>query len=455
MSIQSLRTGYTGLRASQIGLDTASNNVANANTEGYTRRRVDQGQLLSGDSIVGRVGQGTSVDDISRARDAFLDARVRAALSQSAAFDTNAELLTRAESLLAEPDFGITSAMDDLWAGFEDLALDPTDTGRRTSVMNQLDVLTSRINAVSKGMDDLVNDTSARAATDLDSINLSIVEVAQLNAAIVRGGTKASTPNDLYDQRDLVLDSLVEEVGAKVTYQDDGTVRVSLNGMALVDGITPNALSWYITNQTLTHTTGYDLQAGGRFGGLQAFIAQDAPDIINRLDQLTIDVADALNSYHQGGFVDSGVGGGALVSYSALDPAGTISVVLTDIADFALSGIDGTPFPIHNGDNALRLASLRDDQVAAGGADSLLGAARELVSNVGGRTASAKAWARAQGDLAATAELSRTSAHGINIDEELIDLIRYQRAYEAAARVITAADQALDTLINRTGLVGR
>ena len=266
MSIQSLRTGYTGLRASQIGLDTASNNVANANTEGYTRRRVDQGQLLSGDSIVGRVGQGTSVDDISRARDAFLDDRVRAALSQSAAFDTNAELLTRAESLLAEPDFGITSAMDDLWAGFEDLALDPTDTGRRTSVMNQLDVLTSRINAVSKGMDDLVNDTSARAATYLDSINLSIVEVAQLNAAIVRGGTKASTPNDLYDQRDLVLDSLVEEVGAKVTYQDDGTVRVSLNGMALVDGITPNALSWDITNQTLTHTTGYDLQAGGRFG---------------------------------------------------------------------------------------------------------------------------------------------------------------------------------------------
>ncbi len=454
MSIQSLRTGYTGLRAGQIGLDTASNNIANANTDGYTRQRVEQGQLLSRDIIVGRVGQGTSVEDISRARDAFLDDRVRAALSNSAAFDTNAELLTRAESLLAEPEFGITSAMDDLWSGFEDLALDPTDTGRRTSVLNQLDVLTSRINAVSKGMDDLVNDTSARAATDIDAINLSIAEIAQLNAAIVRAGNNGSTPNDLYDQRDLVLDSIVEEIGAKVTYQDDGNVRVSLNGMALVDGITPNALSWDITNQTLMHSTGHELQAGGRFGGLQTFMAQDATEIIGQLDQLTIDIADALNSYHQGGFVDSGVAGGALVSYSALDPAGTISVVLTDIADFALSSIDGTPFPVHNGDNALRLASLRNDPVAATG-DSLLGAARELVSDVGGRTAGAKASARSQGDLAATAELSRTSAHGINIDEELIDLIRYQRAYEAAARVITTADQALDTLINRTGLVGR
>lgn len=455
MSIQSLQTGYTGLSASQIGIDTTSNNIANANTDGYTRQRVDQRQLHSRDIIVGRIGQGTTVDDITRARDAFLDDRVRSATAQTSSFETNAEMLSRAESLLAEPDFGITSALDDLWAGFEDLSLDPSDTGRRTAVRNQLEVLTGRVNAVADGMSDLVVDAGKRVSTELAQVNDTLAEIAELNGAIARASATGSSPNDLLDRRDVLLDNIVADLGARVTQETSGGLRVSINGLALVDGNVAHALAWNETTAELTHANGLTVQAGGQIGGLQIFIDADVPEIVGQLDQLVIDLHDELNSRHQSGFSAPGTPGGPLLSYTPGDPAGTLSVAIASVDDFALSSVDGTPFPVHNGENAVFLSELRSDLVAGGATASLLGSARELVAEVGGRTAGARAAARAQSDLQASAELARGAAHGINLDEEMIELIRYQRAYEAAARVITAADQALDTLINRTGIVGR
>jgi len=455
MPIPGLNTGYSGLTAAQIGLDTASNNIANANTEGYTRQRVEQGQLRARDIQVGQVGQGTSINDITRARDAFLDERVRSASAQTAAFETNSQLLSRAESLLAEPDYGVTSALDDLWSGFEDLALDPSDQGRRTAVKNQLDVITTRLNSISTGMDDLVADASSRVETSLASINDTIAKIAQLNETIGRSAATGTTPNDLLDNRDLLIDSLVTDIGATVTYTANGHVRVSLNGLSLVDGVTSRQLDWNATTQELTHENGLTLRVGGTIGGLQKFIQDDAPQILGQLDDLTTDLVTALNTKHAAGFSDSGVAGANLLDFNPTDPAGTVFVALTSTAAFALSAVDGTPFPIHNGDNALSLSQLRNDLTAAGATSSLLDAARGLISEVGSRTSAALAQATAQANLKLSAELSRSSAHGVNLDEEMIELIRYQRAYEAAARIITAADQALDTLINRTGIVGR
>ncbi len=455
MPIQSLHTGYTGLAASQIGLDTTSNNIANANTEGYTRQRVDQREAPSRDIIVGRLGQGTMVEDISRVRDGFLDDRARSAMAQAASFEINGEMLSRAESLLAEPDFGLTSALDDLWAGFEDLALDPTDNGRRTAVLNQLEVLTGRFNSIATGMEDLVEDAGVRISSKLTSTNDTLAEIAQLNAAILRAGATGNSPNDLIDRRDLLLDDVVTDLGARITAQEDGTVRVSLNGLSLVDGGVTRPLTWDGTTNQLLHSSGHALQASGEVGGLQMFVSDDATEITSQLDQLASDLYDALNAQHQSGFVASGVPGDTLLNYVPGEVAATLSVTTSDIADLAVSSIDGTPFPVHNGHNATAIAELRNSLVAGGGTASLLDSARAFVAEVGSRTSAAEAAAAAQGDLLASAELARESAHGINLDEEMIELIRYQRAYEAAARVVTTADQALDTLINRTGIVGR
>ena len=186
MPIQSLHTGYSGLNVAQIGIDTTSNNVANANTEGYARQRIDQRALPNIDKIVGRLGTGVKVDDITAARDLFLDARVRDARAQTAGYSANAELLARAEGLLGEPDFGIASALDDLWNGLEDLSLDPSDAGKRTTVKNQLEVIAGRFNAIAEGMDDLVADTGTQLTSELKDINLVIDEIAGKKGAVGR-----------------------------------------------------------------------------------------------------------------------------------------------------------------------------------------------------------------------------------------------------------------------------
>ncbi|MCP3934275.1 MAG: flagellar hook-associated protein FlgK [Actinomycetia bacterium] len=454
MPIQSLHTGYSGLRVAQIGIDTTSNNVANANTEGYTRQRVDQRQLPTIDIIAGRLGTGVEVEDITGARDLFLDARVRDARSQTAGHTANAELLARAEGLLGDPDYGITAALDDLWNGIEDLSLDPSDAGKRTAVINDLEVVAARFNAIAEGMDDLVADTGTQLTTQLADINLVIDEIAELNGSIQQVIASRSTPNDLLDRRNLLLDTLSEELGVHVTQLDNESVRVSLNGLALVDGQSTRHVSWDATNLELLHESGTTLRAGGSIGGFQNFIVDDAAAINNQLDQLAIDIHDAMNTRHAAGFVDSGVAGGTLYSYDVADPARTLATTIASIDDLAVSAVDATPFPVHNGDNARYMAALRGDPVGAG-SKILLESARGLVTEIGGRTAQAQAAAAANADLQLSAELQRSGTTGVNIDEEMVSLITYQRAYEAAARVITAADQALDTLINRTGIVGR
>jgi flagellar hook-associated protein 1 FlgK len=455
VSIQGLNTGYSGLAASQLGIDTASHNVANANTKGFTRQRVDQSPSTARDIIIGKVGTGVTVDDITRARDAFLDDRLRSSVSTKAKMEVSADLLGRAESVLGEPDFGLSTMLDDLFASFEDLSLDPSDQGRRITVLNDLSSLTGRFNAISNGFDSLSDDSSTRISVTLDTVNALVDEVAGLNIAITHSASTGTTPNDLLDRRDQRLDQLAQLVGTRVSYQDDGAVRVSLGGLALVDGRTSSHLTWNFGTQLLTHTTGNAVTAGGELGGLQSFIADDLPAIQSRLDSLAVEVHDALNTTHQNGFSSSGVAGGPLLSYNVTNPAGTLAAMLTDPALLATSSDGGTPFQVHNGDNARDLANLRRTLVAAGGTETLSAATRAFVTDVGGRTAGAKQAATTQSNLASAAELSRAASHGVNIDEEMIDLIRYQRAYEAAARVITAADQALDTLINRTGIVGR
>ncbi|MCB0990041.1 MAG: flagellar hook-associated protein FlgK [Acidimicrobiales bacterium] len=454
MPIQSLHTGYSGLNVAQIGIDTTSNNVANANTEGYARQRIDQRALPNIDKIVGRLGTGVKVDDITAARDLFLDARVRDARAQTAGYSANAELLARAEGLLGEPDFGIASALDDLWNGLEDLSLDPSDAGKRTTVKNQLEVIAGRFNAIAEGMDDLVADTGTQLTSELKDINLVIDEIAELNGSIQQVIASRSTPNDLIDRRNLLLDELSEKLGVHVTHLDNASVRVSLNGLALVDGQSAKHVSWDASSLQLLHANGSALRAGGSVGGFQSFIVDDAASINTQLDQLAIDIHDAMNTRHAAGFVDSGVAGGALFSYDITDPARTLTSVLASIDDLAVSGVDGTPFPIHDGDNARFMAELRNEALGPG-SPILLESARGLVTDIGSRTAQALASADANADLQLSAELQRSGATGVNIDEEMVALIQYQRAYEAAARVITAADEALNTLINRTGLVGR
>ncbi len=446
-----LHVALSGLRAAQLAMDVAANNVSNAQTPGYTRQRVDLRARLSRTAPEGQVGLGVEVADVARVRDRFLDLRYRGADSALGSVEVRAELLSRAELVLAEPDAGLTAELNELWDAFEDLSLDPPDRASRIAVINQLDSIASRVNDVSQGLGDLRASALSSLEATLTETNDMLQRVADLNAAILDASARPGTPNDLLDQRDVLLDRLARSVGASFLDEGNGTVRVMIGGISLVAGTEVRELSLDSSTMQILHPSGV---AAGDAGGYQQFLTQDLVDLTGRIDQFATDLADALNTVHASGFSPSGPGGD-LLTYDPTAPAATLQVAFTDPDLLATASSAGPPFPTFDGSVAAALANLRTQPAALGGTVSLEESMRAIVSDLGTQTASAQLGASTQRDLVTAADVARMATHGVSVDEELVTLMEYQRMYEAAARTITAVDEALDVLINRTGVVGR
>lgn len=447
-----LRTALTGLLAARTGVETTSHNVANAGSRGYTRQRVDQTSRAPGyQSIYGTIGTGTQVEGISRARDTFLDLRARSAAEALAGSSTRARLLEQSEAALAEPELGVSAALTATWSAWEDLALDPTNTAARLNVLSNLETLAGRVRGVAEGWQRLAADVTTDLATAVSEANRLLERVAELNEAVQRAPQGAGPPNDLIDQRDLALDRLSELLGTDAVTFPDGTVRVTLDGVELVHGGSAHPLEQ--TGSNLIHQSGAPATPGGSVGALQRFLVVDLPSYQADIDAFSADLATAFNDRHAAGWWSASDPGGPLFSFNPAEPALTLQVALTQPERLATAADPGPPFPVHDGRNAEWVAALRTDPVTGGG--TLAEAWRELVTRVGVATAATRAEAESRRGLSVAANLARESAHGVSIDEEMVNLIQYQHAYEASARVMTAVDELLEVLVNRTGLVGR
>lgn len=441
MSFVSLHTALSGIRASRAALDTAAHNVANANTPGFTRQRVDLGTSYPYLSPAGPIGNGVTIDDITRVRDAFLDARLRGDQSRSGELDVRADLLARAEEVLGEPEQGLTTELNELWAAFEELALQPADRATRRQVLSSLDTLASRVNAVAGGFELLEADTTTSLVQRVAEVNGLLDQVASLNGSILDAVSGRGSPNDLLDQRDALIDELSRSIGARATLDDDGTVRVSVAGMAVVEGTRAQHLS--VSGTDVVHPAGVAVRTGGEVAGIQRFLADDLPGLVAGLDQLALDLTATLNTQHAAGYTAGGVAGGALLAATS---ALTLSPVISDPDDLAAAaGVAGAP---HDGGNASALAALRTTS-------GLDGSIRSMVTELAAAVQATDRQARGQRQLTAAAATAREGMHGVSIDEEMVAMLNHQRALEASSRMMSAVDQALDTIINRTGLVGR
>ena len=450
----SLYTAFSGLQAAQAALDTASHNIANVGTDGYTRQRVELGSRIPHQQPFGPVGTGVSVEDITRSRNEFLDVRYRDSVAGERLFTTLGELLGGIEASLGEPDHGITSTLGSLWNAFEDVALDPPDTAARMAVLGGLEAVAEQIRGVATAWDQAAADVSESLDATIADVNRHLDEIASLNRSILEGRGAPGSPNDLLDERDRLIDRLAALAGVTATVTDSGAARVSLNGLALVHDTAVSHLS-RDGDGSLVHPSGAPVDPGGELAGRWTFLDVEFPAHRAALDTFAADLADALNAQHAAGYTLDGVAGGLLLDYSAGAAASTLAVAVTGPDDLAAASSAGPPVPAFDGTNIDALVALRLDLVAGGGTSTIDDAARALVGGVASATAAARSAATSQRGVSAAAAAARTEAHAVSIDEEMVNLLTFQRAYEAAARVMTAVDQTLDTLINRTGVVGR
>jgi flagellar hook-associated protein 1 FlgK len=301
-------------------------------------------------------------------------------------------------------------------------------------------------------------ETDARTQIDSALVNANqlLERVDALNRSIAAAGANPS--NAALDERDSLLDQLSQTLGTTTETQSNGMVHVLLDGQRLVN--TPTAavrtLSYSTTTGVVVTGTATPVTAGGKVGGLHTFVSTDLPSVRSQLDQFALDFRDAVNAINALG--------------SAPDPGGASwtdggppLLTATGAIDFRLaSGVTGADVAtaglgnhaLHDATNVARFAALRDANPPAG-APPLDERLRTMVVDLGNMTADAAARASTQEALHASAVAARQSGHGVNLDEEMVALVQHQRALEAAARAMSAIDEALDTLINRTGVVGR
>jgi flagellar hook-associated protein 1 FlgK len=462
-----LNAAASGLAAARRGMDVIGQNIANQTTEGYTRQRVDTSAVAAiaqaGRFSTGPVpGQGVTVDGIARLGDALLDARVRDALGASGFWSTRAVAATAAESALAEPTSdGLAARLSAFWAGWQDVANTPDSAAAAAVVLDSAHELTERI---AEGYRNVAAQWSqARGTVDrtVSQINAAADQIAHLNQQIRDALASGRTANELVDQRNLLAENVARLSGAGATVEADGTLTVRIGGNALVSGADARHLvadgpaslgdpgrvtvSWDDSSYPVTISA-------GELGGTLAVLApvEDGGMLAQLADSFNAvaeSLATRVNAQHRAGATSSGAAGGDFFSIDPGAPAALgLQVVPAAPADLALAAPGAGAFDASNADALSQLGV---------GADSPDAVWADRVLRFGVSTAADVQRSRLTDTAAATAASARQSVAGVDGDEETIALVTYQAAYQASARVLSAIDEALDVLINKTGIVGR
>lgn len=455
-----LNVGLSSLFAQRRGLELTGHNVANANTEGYSRQRVrlegNGGPITPAmHSRYEGVGNGVQVAGTQRLRDEFLEGRALKERGTDAQLREGQVVLGRMEAILTEPsDSGLASQLSDFWAGWDDVANNPTDLAARSQLLERASTLVSGLNDADSRMATQRTASVDELGVTVAEVNATAASIAKFNRAIVSATRGGVTANDLKDQRDLLVQKLGTLTGVTVRQGEDGSVDVLLGsspGRPLVQEQTSSALA--VTTQAgpppvvdvVWADDSSSAGAGGEAGGLLQGVNQIVPRYRSGLADVANRLVEVVNAQHVQGFDQDGAAGGDFLSF--VD--GRLTVAVKDPAGIAASLSAGGGSGDAGGGNALRLAALNS---ADDGPDRVY---RSLVVQLGVEAQTANRRVEIQSSILTQVDAAREAESGVNMDEEMTNMLAYQRAYEGAARFLTSVDQMLDTLINRTGLVGR
>jgi flagellar hook-associated protein 1 FlgK len=447
------------LMADQAALGVISNNVANQNTPGYTRQVVD---WQTRDSVtIGSytVGEGVAVGSqgVSQ-RDRILEQRVQQQTQTQAQSEALSSALNQIENI-----FGLSStsnsasstvlgtAMDSFFGALSSLTANPSDTTTRQAVLTAAKNLADAFNSASNQMSQVSADLDKQTGSYVDRINSLTSTIAALNKQI--GSTSPNADAGvLEDQRQQAIAELSQYIGLnQITNEANGITLTTSNGAVLVSGDQSYAMS---TTQVggVTHllagTSSQDVTSGlsgGALGGILAARDQQIPAFKSALDNLAYSIGKQMNNVNALGLDGYGNPGGALFTVPSTAPgaAAQIQVATTDPQKIAAAAVgEGAT---GNG-NALQLANVATLSLISGQTAS--GFFSSLLAQIGNATAGAASDNTAQQTILTQLTSQRNALSGVSLDEEAANLTNYQRAYQAAAKVFSIADEIMSSALN-------
>lgn len=459
-----LNTAILALRAHQLAVDTASHNIANAQTPGYSRQRVLLRPLVVGSGafnapsgLLANPGAGVDANDLHRVRDTFLDFQARSALGNSARWQAAAGALQRAELTIGEPsDSGIAASMAQFWSSWHDVANSPTSPAARSTLVNAASALAGKFKAIRAYLVSQRGEANVQVTDMARQVNDAATEIASLNIKIAQFEATGAEASDLRDRRDVLLDNLASLGNINYTEQPDKTVTVEWGGHTLVQantsenvGVEPDPGNPGMSRLVFTSDSQPLDTTAGKLAGLAEARDMALPALIAKLDALAGDLITNINALHSTGFgLDNSTGNNFL---SGTDAA-TIdvdAVILGDQQKIAAASAANLP---GDSSKALALANLQLQKLMAGSSQTFDEYFTNMVTVLGSDVNQAINNADGANLVQLHLEAQRQSVSGVNIDEEVTNLNLAQHAYNASARVITVIDSMLDTLINRTAV---
>ncbi len=450
------------LDASQYGMDVTAHNIANANTPGYSRQRAILAATPSfpypgynRPMLQAQLGTGVEVKSVERVRSSYFDGQIRKENQALGGWQVKDDALKQVESIINEPsEAGLQNIMGEFWNSWQQLSKNPESLSVRTSVIEMGRTLTSTFNQLDTKLSRLRDNLNDQVAVKVDEVNNIADRIYSLNNEIVRIQTFGVEPNDLKDERDKLIDDLSKIADISIAEQDSGVSIVFLNGRQLVSEYSAN----HIQTTPNGMNSGYndvtweaDGSAVTLYGGeIKALV--DSRDVTiqkyrSDLDTLASTLITEVNNLHAAGVgLDGTTGWNFFTGTGAADI--TLSADIDDPKHLA-AATDAAAIPGDN-TNALAIGKLKDALLTINGNDVTMNDFyRSTVTDLGIESQEAGRMITNSKLYSDLIENHRQSVSGVSLDEEATNMIKYQRAYEAAARVITMLDDMLDTLINR------
>lgn len=480
-----LNIGKTGLHASKKALEVTGHNISNANTEGYSRQKVNQttNVPITKDGLI--AGTGTRIKNISRVHDQFIEKRLRDSTSENHYFSNRSETLGQVEEIFNEIDNeGLNKILNKFFNSFRDLANQPENETVRSVVRDNAMLVMKDFKRISDSLDGISKNLDFKIEKDIEDINQQLEVLAKLNRKIRELEAIHDETGDLRDQRDLAIKNLSEKIRIH-TYQDErGNFVVSSPGLGtLVTAAQAQPLK--------ASSFGKDSSSNGVDGAMEVFY-QDRPgqkvtekiqngslaavikvrnndirELRDKIDIVAYNFINSVNALHRNGFVNRQIQPDVEGNPSMYDSKGKTTGLnffkepigikdsasqmdLSEAVKEDLSNIATALSPNSPGDNrvAIAISKLQNEKILDDGTATLEEYFLQTVGKVGLESGKAQLDFEQSEGLIAQAKSLRERVSGVSIDEETANMVRYQHAYEASAKVMQTANEMFDTVIS-------
>lgn len=448
MSINGLlNVSWEAITSNQIAMNVTGSNIANVNTPGYTRQRAEIHAISSVDVASGKAEFGVEVSGIKRLYNRFLEMQLMEQNQISGYDETRQEIMGKVEGIFEESgDSGLNGLLNQFWNSWESLSTNPTNEVARYSVVSAAQNLASLFRENSNVLVAVQQDIQESMVYAVEEVNTLAREIADLNQQILVAGTETGNANTLKDRSMELLKELGQNINISYYENDNGTVSVFLSrGMLLVGGNKAEELS--VTDGKITFSTNpadvlNDRLTSGKIGAMIEMGETTVKGYLDSLDQLADGLVAAVNTQHRAGLDGYGAAGEDFFAPAAGARNMQVSTaILQDTQKIAASDSG------NNGENGRLIGAIKDKLTMNGGKTTLNDYYATLVGRVGYDVTAVESSIERHAAITNQLIAKREDASGVSLDEEIMNLMKYQFGYNTAGRLVKMADEMLDVLM--------